>query len=233
MGNYASVSEVQGFKIDGVTTDLTAYSSAEIEAEISFAETLIEEICEDVFYSKSATHTFDGTGNVKLFFMPKVKYRLLTATSVKELDLDGTTVLDTFTENVDFKLYPFYVETSRYVEGDSPRRRFGTGGVWPTGQNNIQIVGTWGHSAVPAEIKRATILLALERLKPGSTNQTPGDVRSIGWDDFRVSFKASGASNTYSETGLNEVDRILRRYLNDVDLFLSVPFNKTKYESDH
>ncbi len=233
MGNYAANADVTGFKIDGSTIDLTQYTSGEITTEIAFAEELIEEICEDIFYSKTETNTFDGTGNVKLFFMPKVKYRLLTVTSVRELDLDGTTVLDTLTENVDFKLYPFYVETSRYVEGDSPRRRFGTGGVWPTGQNNIQIAGTWGHPAVPAEIKRATILLALERLKPGSTNQTPGDVRSIGWDDFRVSFKASGASNTYSETGLNEVDRILRRYLNDVDLFLSIPFTKTPHERDH
>lgn len=233
MGNYASNADVSGFKLDGSTVDLTQYSSAEITAEIDFAENLIEEVCEDIFYAKTVTHTFDGTGNVKLFFMPKIKYRLLTVTSLKELDLDGSTVLDTFTENVDFKRYPFYVETSRYIEGDSPRRRFGTGGVWASGQNNIQIAGTWGRSAVPAEIKRATILLTLERLKPGSTNQTPGDVRSIGWDDFRISFKSSGPANTYSETGLNEVDRILRRYLNDVDLFLSVPFNKTKYESDH
>lgn len=233
MGNYASNADVAGFKVDGSTIDLTQYTSAEITAEIAFAESLIEEICEDIFYAKTATHTFDGTGNVKLFFMPKIKYRLISVTTLKELDLDGSTVLDTFTENVDFKTYPFYVETSRYIEGDSPRRRFGTGGVWPSGQNNIQIEGTWGSTEVPAEIKRATILLTLEKLKPGLTNQTPGDVRSIGWDDFRISFKASGASNTYSETGLNDVDRILRRYINDVDLFLAVPFTKTKYESDH
>ena len=106
MGNYATVSDVQAFKIDGSVIDLTSYTNDEIEAEIGFAENLIEEICEDVFYSKTQTLTFDGTGNVKLFFFPKVKIRLLTVTSLKELDLDGTTVLDTFDENIDFKKSP-------------------------------------------------------------------------------------------------------------------------------
>ncbi len=165
MGNYAANADVTGFKIDGSTIDLTQYTSGEITTEIAFAETMIEEICEDIFYSKTETNTFNGTGNVKLFFMPKVKARLLTITSVKELDLDGSTVLDTFTENTDFKAFPFYLETARSYDGDAPRRRFGTGGSWPKGQNNIQIVGTWGHSSVPVDIERATILLTFKLLK--------------------------------------------------------------------
>lgn len=230
MGNYASNSDVTGFKVDGSTVDLTQYTSAEITTEIDFAEAIIEEICEDTFYAKTATHTFDGTGNVKLFFIPKVKDRLLTVTTLKELDLDGTTVLDTFVENKDYKRYPFYIETARSFSGDSPRRRFGTGGVWPKGQNNIQVVGTWGHSTTPAEIKRATILLTLERLKPGSTNQTPGDVTQSGWGDFQVTFKSGQGVVSGQETGLVEVDRMLRRYYNDVDLFLAIPRDRSIYD---
>jgi len=223
MGNYAVNADITGFKIDGSTIDLTQYTAAEITAEIVFAEAMIDEICEDIFYSKNATHYFDGLGNVKLFFSPKVKARLLTITSVKELDLDGSTVLDTFVENTDYKAYPFYLETARSFSGDTPRRRFGTGGRWPKGQKNIQIIGAWGHSAVPADIKRATILLTLERLKPGSTNQTPSEIMQSGWGDFQVTFKSGSGIVSGQETGLVEVDRLLRRHYNDIDLFLVVP----------
>tara|TARA_R110002020_G_scaffold123580_12_gene280272 strand:- start:1415 stop:2116 length:702 start_codon:yes stop_codon:yes gene_type:complete len=233
MGNYAVNADVSGFKIDGSTVDLTQYTSAEITAEILFAETMIEEICEDIFYSKTETNTFDGTGNVKLFFMPKIKYRLLTVTALKELDLDGSTVLDTYTENTDYKKYPFYVETARTYSGDSPRRRFGTGGIWPKGQNNIQVIGAWGRASVPAEIKRATILLTLERLKPGSTNQTPADVMQSGWGDFQITFKSGSGLVSGQETGLVEVDRMLRRYYNDIDLFLAVPTERTPHDEEN
>lgn len=228
MGNYAVNADVTSFKVSGKTTDLTEYTASEITAEIAYAEEIIEEVCEDIFYAKTETKTFNGTGNEKLFFIPKVKYRLLSITTLKELDLDGSTVLDTFVEGKDFKKYPFYIETARSFTGDSPRRRFGTGGVWPRGQSNIEVAGSWGRDSTPTDIKRATILLALERLKPGATHQTPANVTQALWNDLQITFK--GGVIAGKETGFVEIDRILQRHHNDIDTFLVVPNERSYYD---
>tara|TARA_A100000172_G_C3043042_1_gene111257 strand:- start:2866 stop:3573 length:708 start_codon:yes stop_codon:yes gene_type:complete len=233
MGNYAVNADVTGHKINGKTIDLSQFTSSEITAEIAIVEEIIEGICEDIFHAKTETLYFNGNGRTKIFFFPKTKTRLISVTSVKELDLDGSTVLDTFVANDDYKAYPFYLETSRSFSGDSPRRRFGSGGVWPKGQNNIQIVASWGHATTPADIKRATILLTLESLKPGSTQQTPSNIMQTGWNDFQITFKTGGNVVGGHNTGFVEIDRMLMRHYNDVDLFLTSSTEREDYEDKY
>ncbi len=230
MGNYIVEADVSGHKINGKTIDLTEYTSAEINVEIEMVEDIIEGICEDIFYSKSETLLFNGNGQIKLFFFPKMKYRLLSVTTLRELDLNGTTVLDTYVENTDYKKFPFYIEVARDYSGDEPRRRFGTGGVWPKGQSNIELVGNFGASNTPADIKRAAILLTLENLKPGSTQQTPSNLMQTGWNDFQITFKSGGGVVGGHNTGFVEVDRMLMRHYNDVDLFLTTETERCEYE---
>jgi len=165
---------------------------------------------------------------VRLHFQPRVLLMCRSVDTLVEVDLDGTTVLDTFVEDDDFKLYPFYLETARDFPGDSPRRRFGSGGVWPKGQNNIVLTGTWGHEVVPPEIKRATILLVLERLIPGSTRTAPKDVTQAVWNDFTITFK--GGEMAGRETGFAEVDRLLMRHVNWINAFQVVPDEKQLYD---
>lgn len=230
MGNYATIAQVKAFKVQGVVAPLTgAYSDSEIEDEITIAEAVIEAICGDQFYDEAATYKFDGNGLTKLFFQPTVPFRLLSVTTVKDYDVDGSTVLYTYTEGTDFKVYDYYLETARSFAGDSPRRRFGSGGVWPKGQENIVIDGTWGRAAVPPEITRATILMALERMLPGFCELSPTDVVQASWDDFQITVK--GEELVGQSTGFLQVDILLSRFINHVGMFQVVPNKKQTYDT--
>lgn len=230
MGNYAVANDIRHFKVEGCPLELDNYSDADIDTEIALAEEIVETLTNNTFYNKSETNYLDGNGLTKLFFYPQIPYPLLTITSVKDLDIDGTTVLFTYVENRDFVKYPHYIETARVIDGDSPRRRFGSGGTWPKGQKNIQIVGTWGKSSVPESIKRATILLVAARLDPSGSQITSGDFTEAEWEDFRIKLGA-GDIDLETGTGFPEVDRLLRMNLNHVDMFLVVPDEKQTYDS--
>ena len=227
MANYATVAEVKAFKVGGAVSDVeSSYSDGEITTELDLMESLIENICNDVFYTKTETNKFDGNGLTKLFFFPEVTYRLLSVTSVKDYDTNGTTLLHTYTEGTDFVSYEHYLEVTLAFPEDTPRRGVSRGGKWPRGQNNIWIEGTWGRSSVPPEIKRATLLLTLERLMSGFVKMAPKDISQVVWGDFTASFKGVEPGQS---TGYVEVDRMLERYVNRVDMFLAVPDHRSVY----
>ena len=220
MANYVTAATLKTFKIDGCVIDLTGYSDTEIEEAIVLAESIIESITNDRFYSSTETNLFDGNGKNVLFFAPRTSYQILTITSVKDLDIDGVTVIETLVENSDFVRYPHYLEVGKSWPGDTPRRGVFRGGTWPLGQNNIQVIGTWGRTTTPVEIIRATKLLAIETLKPGSTKMTRDDVTQAVWSDFTVTFKGNDLA-TGMGTGFLEVDKLLSRFINLVDMFVT------------
>lgn len=223
---YATASEVRAFKVRGSVVNLAAYTNAEIEDALNLASRMVDSICGDIFYTKSTTHSFDGNGLSELFFPPDVPYRLLTVTSLKNVDIDGT-VLDTYVEGDDFVAYPYYVQVALAYCDDTPRRRVARGGFWPRGQKNIRVEGTWGRLTLPPEIKHATLLLTLERLQPGSSGATAGGVKQIVWNDFTVTF--TGDAQTGQQTGLREVDMLLARHVNYAALFVAVPDKRSLY----
>jgi len=229
MGNYTTTAAVRAFKINGAVVDLSAYTNDEIDAEITLAEAAIEAICGDIFYTKAETNLFDGNGLSTLFFQPDPPYPLLSITTCKNLDIDGTTVLDTYVEGDDYVAYDYYIQVAFGWSDDSPRRRIGRGGVWPRGQQNIQIVGTWGRASTPAEITRAAILMVLERLKPGSTKMILAGVQKVTWDDFAIEYDAGFKFG--QQTGIPLVDQMLSRYLNFSSMFQAVPDKKQTFDN--
>lgn len=227
---YATAAEVRAKKIAGETVDLSAYTNDDIETELNLVSRYVEEICNDIFYTKTETNKFDGSGTPRLFFHPRIPYRLISVTSAKEYDIDGSTLLDTYTEGTDFIVRDYWLEMAKDFPGDSPRRRYGSGGVWPKGQQNIWIEGTWGRSSCPPEIKRAAILWVLEYLMPGSTGQAPKDIVQVNWSDFTLSYK-QGEDTTGLSTGFPEIDRLLHSHVNHVDMFQAVPDNKQTFDN--
>ena len=54
-----------------------------------------------------------------------------------------------------------------------------------------------------------------------------------GWGEFQITFKSGSGLVSGQETGLVEVDRMLRRYYNDIDLFLAVPTERTPHDEEN
>jgi len=226
MSNYATVSELKLFKIGTAIVNLSMFSTTELQDALDLAEEIIEKVMGKTFYSTTATHYFDGSGYTRQFFYPDVVDPLLSATSVVRVDDDDTT-LYTFTENIDFKAYPYYLELISLVS-----TRYATEASWARGVKNIKITGSWGMSSTPKAIVKATKLLALEKLIPGSTNSTRIGIDSINWaewDDFTIRFKPAAGEGDL--TGIAEVDVLLKDYVLDPTLFLCVPIEKQLYES--
>lgn len=221
MGNYISFVELNNYKVAGSTIDISAYSTPEIISAIDHTESFIEYTCGDIFYPKADIKYFDGNGNYKLFLPPTSVQKILAINSVVEVDFDGVSILHTFIEDVDFKKYDYYLETARAMFLGNNRARITGGGVWPAGQKNIRVDGTWGSANISDEIKFCTTVLTLERLKPGCTKMSSRDVKQVVWSDFTVTF--SGSSTDSNLTGFIEVDRILSRHVNMCSMFLAAP----------
>jgi len=230
---YASVQEIRDFKIDGAAIpELSAYTDTEIGDDLNLASRMIESITNDWFYEKTVTEYYDGNGEYNLFFYPEIPARVIEVTSVEQVDVDGTTVLETYVEDTDFKVYDHFIGMP-HIDTSRVRTYFGGGSKWPRGARNIKIVGTWGRAAgfTPPEIKRATILMTMERLIPGSTGLSPKDVAQAVWSDFTVTFRGQGTENIGMSTGYPEIDRLIEVHVNRVDMFLSVPDHATLHSS--
>lgn len=228
MSNYVSVAELQAFKINGEVIDLSMFTSDELQDALDEAEEIIERLTGDWFYSKTIDQLYDGNGLFELFFYPEVPSKVIALTSVEEVDDDGTTVLHTFTEDTDFKLYDHYIRELHLSGGlDSPRLNLRTSGRWPIGEKNIRVQGTFGNFPTPLPIIKATKYLALESLLSGSTSLAPYDVIQAVWSDFTTTFRGDSASDDSMTTGFRAIDRWIQPYVNYVDMFLAVPDVRT------
>lgn len=214
MGNYIDYEYLTCYKLPGgITADLSAYTEDEVNDLISKYEELVETYTNDIFYQKTETKYFDGTGKYYLYLFPLVAYKLISTTSVVDLHDDGVTEYYSYEEDVDYKLYPHHLELLH--DFDTKRNFITRGGGWPKGQLNIKIVGVWGWETTPKEIKDAVAQLVLKEVDPQSINLTSvNGVQRAEWDDFEIEFTHASANSNKSTTGYLEIDRILNRYLN-------------------
>lgn len=231
--HYTSVTLVRNHKVNGRVVDLTAFTDAELEEAIVLAEKMIEGITNDIFYTLSnQTYSFDGKGLSKIWFPPRVPYKLLELTSTKFIDIVSGDE-EILVEDEDFIRYEHYLEMTREY-GRSPRERtFGSSSSFYKGQKNIQIVGDWGRTVTPPEIKYVTRVLAIERLKPGSTKISGSDISQASWPDFAISVRGAGEGGhdiTGGTTGYPDLDRMLARHINYIDLFMAIPDTKQTYD---
>lgn len=214
MGNYLTVAQFQAAKDkNGDTIDTSSYTDAELEVIISEAEELIERICHDQFYSSTDTYYFDGSGTNYLFMAPQVMYALLTPTTVTDVDFEDDLVT-TYDLDEDYKNWGHFLEIN--ADSTDVRRMVGSTGVWPVGEHNIKVVGTWGHTTTPVNITKATRLLCMEEVVPESTGMLGAGIRRKEWQDFEVEF--ADVDESVQMTGWDKVDRILGFFINHADL---------------
>lgn len=222
MGNYIDTEYLNCYKLPGgIAPDLSAYTETEINSLITKYEELVETYTNDIFYSKTATYYFDGSGKYFLYFWPTVSYKLITITSVQDVNEDDSQVIQTYVENTDFKKYTYHIELFEYF--DSVRTSIFRGDGWPRGQKNIKVVGTWGLATTPTEIKEAVALLVLKEIDPQGVNLTSmNGIKRAEWDDFEIEFTTYSGNTNINSTGYLEIDRILNKYIR-----ADLPFSTT------
>jgi hypothetical protein len=219
MGNYVDVADLRVYHFNGVCVDLSLISDSEITSKIALAEEAVEAFTGVKYYPQTLTFYFDGTGYDSILFHEQTALPNISVSSVEEIEPDGT-VLDTLVENTDFIRYDDRLEIAR-CRDYSARRRFTSFGVWPRGQKNIKIVGSWGVTTTPEAIKEATKLLALSSLVPSQIALNPTGVRRVRFPDYEVEFGHGLADKETQTTGFQEIDTLLIPYVK-VSLFLRV-----------
>ncbi len=222
MGNYLTVSNLRSTVFPGgKIVDFSNYTNSQLETIIGRVETLIERITNDIFYPKTETYFFDGSGKPELYFTPLVPYKLLTLTSAQEVDDDPTKVLDTLTENKEFKKFPHALVM--FSDYDTRRKKVLRGEWFVKGLKNYKLTGVWGNLETPKEIEYVTALLAGREIDPTTVQLSPSNVKRIDWPDFEIEFRSDASAEVYKQsTGFLEIDRILARYINYSNSFVCV-----------
>lgn len=214
---YLTVEEVRNYHIGCDSPSLACFEDAQIQDTIEYVTELVDMLTNDKWCSEEDTLLFDGTGTAHLFFSPLIPYQLntLLEISISPTDCGCSTIQ-----------IPDVTNYSHWMKLGCTCRSSSSCSVWPRGCKNIHVRGMWGHAEVPPGIKRAAMLLVLDKLVPGiwsggnSCGTIAGNVKQASWSDFQVTFDTSITGNVKS-TGIIEVDRILQNYYNTAaDLFL-------------
>jgi len=98
-----------------------------------------------------------------------------------------------------------------------------------TGTQDIALA--YQQYEIDPEVKRAALLLAVEGLVEGSTGMSRPDVLRATWPDFDIMMRSASEQTTPGfTTGYAEVDRLLAKKINYVDLFQVVPSGRQTFD---
>lgn len=230
MGNYATATELRQFQHAGQCVDLQLFSDAQLDAEIDLAEEQVEQFTGATFYTQSLTLLFDGNGLETLLFYDVVELPNISVSSVTEIEPDGT-LIDTLVENDDYVRYEDRLEIVDCIDR-TMRHRVRAYARWPRGQKNIKVVGVWGYSAVPKAVKRATLLLAAQKIQPSVVGLTKTGLRRVEFPDYQVEFGRGLADSTLGETtGYQETDELLIPHIKNVIYMRVVPDKRGDFDA--
>lgn len=167
-----------------------------IQENLDIAYEVVSVITGQDWCPEESCKLFDGSGTNKLFFNPVTTIPLLSITEITEIACCSS--------NTNFDAVQNF---GKWVQ-------FPCEGCFPCGNKNIQICGLWGKT-MPAGIKRAIILLALEITSPGIAGlYTPNGVQSATWEDFRIAYSIEERPRGTMTTGFQEIDDLLAMYTN-------------------
>ncbi len=217
--HYATVNKLRNYKVGGRPIDFCRLTDAELEENLSLAETIIESYVMTLFYTITKTVYFNGNGNQNLYIAPQLNYPVISVSSCTEVnDLDA--VLRTYEQPQDYVVTPWYL--SKNWTNQTARLGTSTSGpTWPRGCRNIKVVGVFGRAEVPVEVTRSCIILAAEMSIPGSSGLIAGNISKREWEDFKVQYKGQTAPTPSDSTGFEFVDRLLDKWRISPGMFLT------------
>lgn len=138
---YVETADVAAYLgIDGTNTTLLA----DLEVKIAIAEEVVEHFCntEFVYDPVESSEILNGNGRTHL---PLPKY-LVSLTSIQYLDT--TEVVSSTVTATD--IYKVHANFNRNVYSSL---EFKDGSTFPTGAQNVKVIGVWGLQTIPNTIK--------------------------------------------------------------------------------
>lgn len=181
-------------------------STAERQAIINMVEQLIERITRDYFYAKDFEIYRSGNANDQLFL--GLTPSILSVTKILISGVELSSSWWTYdTESV-------YLDPEAATGDDYPElllRLKHKQSIFPRGNSNIKITGTYGWSSCPEAVKQAAIMLC--RYENDNTLYQIKDdaIKSEKLGDY--SYTLVETVNLTSRTGIAQADRLLATYI--------------------
>jgi len=207
---------IQDMRDRGVAIE--AADDAKVQSALDRACVAIDSYCGRNFHKRDETYKLDGTGR-----------RLLFLDDRPVIEIERIAVDDLELRSEDYRVYrdEGYVKLVGYTLDLFTR----LAGVFPLGEQNVEVKGKFGFQAVPHEVKEACILLTLDILKnraseadvskssSSSTEKAVG-IKSVKVGDIAVQFEypnLARSSTLRKSTGVYEADRLLLKYRKDLE----------------
>lgn len=177
---YASPESVKSRLGDSETVDDQEYRSA-----CGAVSNWIDEWCQDFFGRVTATRTFEVVTPYE------VNCGSLVSITTLKTDSGGDGTFETTWQTTDYELFPYNPSTGRETKPYNKIRAVGSlvfpmlyGGL--TRRDQVQIVGVFGWPAVPAAVREAALILAVDQFK---LKDSPFGVAGFGAEGFAVRVK--------------------------------------------
>jgi len=196
----------------------TAATEADLKRAIRISARVIDSFCNRSFFRRETRYALDGSGSQTIFLEDRPVIEIL------DLKVDGAEL-----NTSEYKVYG----DAGYVRltGLAPIPGMNYEGIFPTGDQNVELHGLFGFSIIPAEVRESCVQLAIERLrefksetditKPdGKSTRNAIGIKSAKIEDISVEFEypryLTGKQSTMS-TGNQKVDALLIKFKKDMD----------------
>lgn len=188
--------------VDDVTNFPSGYVTIDKREAIQLEEERIERITHDFFYSKAFDVKLNGNGKNQIFLPFRPDVLSVTYVYIWAISLDSA--LWTYDKRSVFQ----NLETSggSWAELRHLLKEWGSSALFPPGKMNVRIVGTYGWSSCPKDIRSAAAMMIMDRF-----DETLYDHWREG--SFGIGGDMSYNNPKRTHTGILKVDRILDRYV--------------------
>lgn len=211
---YCSVADLRD---KGITSEKA--TDEELGKAIRLATQIIDSFCNRNFWRREKKYLLDGDGSSVLFLDDRPVIKILS------LKIDDVELAPS-----EYKVYsePGYIK----ITGLEPMPGKKMKGLFPGGDQNIEVYGQFGFETIPAEVRQACIILSIDLLRDikseidltesdnKSTRNAIG-LKSAKIEDVSVEFQYP-SSLTRGEgsritTGNTEADSLLLKYRKDLE----------------
>jgi len=190
-GNYISASDIDNWP--------AGYSDLDKQEVIRQVEDLVEKITGDLFYEEDFDICMDGGGKDRLFLPFKEDILSVTTIEISGVDLSSD----------------YWTYDKRCVHRDPEavtepelrwlQKQYRTSGLFPVGEGNIHIVGTYGWLVTPQAIIDACVILCRDNNDKTIYTHYIKGIQQIGDYQYRYDGKVL--------TGVWEADVLLEKYI--------------------